>query len=534
VLRPTLSWMSGATVRQRLNQPWEDPPVSRLRLAEVVAAISLATDLGMGQPLQHALRTCVIATRLADEAGLPPAELPVVYYTALLRYLGCTADAHMMSAIVGDEIEARAAYATVDPGSAREELAWLARYAGAGSSPPRRAARLAGAMAGGASATREVTATACEVARRLAERLGLPEDVQRALLQAFERWDGKGHPAGLAGEEICHGARVVALARDAEVFHRIAGVDAATSVIASRAGGAYDPALVDVFQRRAPTLLPEAEGWDAALAAEPPPRRHLSETGLDDTCRAIADYADIKTPWTLGHSTGVAELAEAAAWRLELPADEVTAVRRAALVHDLGRVGVPNSIWERPGPLTADERERVRLHPYLTERVLAHAPALAPLASLAALHHERLDGSGYHRACGAASLPVPARILAAADVYHALTEPRPHRPARTEQEAAGTLKSEVMAGRLDADAAEAVLHAAGRRERVERPRPAGLTDREIGVLRLLARGQTNRSIARELAISVRTVGHHVEHIYAKTGCSTRASASLFAVEHDLL
>ena len=264
------------------------------------------------------------------------------------------------------------------------------------------------------------------------------------------------------------------------------------------------------------------------------PRRHLTDEQLDETCRAIADFVDIKSPWTLGHSSGVAELAEAAAWRLGLPAEQVTELRRAALVHDLGRVGVPNSIWDRPGPLTADERERVRLHPYLTERVLAHAPALAPLAVTAARHHERLDGSGYHRACGAASLPLAARVLAAADVYHALTEPRPHRPALDAGEARDVLKREVADGRLDAQAAEAVLHAAGHKERIDRPRPAGLTEREIEVLRLVARGNTNQAIARELSISAKTVGRHVEHIYEKTGCSTRASASLFAVEHDLL
>ena len=502
---------------------------ARFRLAEVVAAISLATDLGMGQPLQHALRTCVIATRLADEADVPVRDRPVVYYTALLRYLGCTADAHMMSAVVGDEIAARAAFATTDPASPRDQLRWLARHA-AGANLPRRAAMFAGTLA---ESPREVYATACEVGRRLAARLGLADDVQHALLQAFERWDGKGFPAGLAGDRIGVGSRIVAIARDAEVFQRAGGTRAAVDVVAARAGAAYDPQLARVFCESAPSLLAEPDSaWEAALAAEPAPRRELTE--LDGTCRAIADFADLKTPWTIGHSTGVAELAEAAGWRLGLDREAITTLRRAALVHDLGRVGVPNSIWERPGPLDAGERERVRLHPYLTERVLAHAPALAPLGAIAGLHHERLDGSGYHRGCHAASLPATARVLAAADVYHALTEPRPHRPARTPEYAADTLKREVAAGRLDAGAAEAVLHAAGQREHVDRPRPAGLTEREIEVLRLLARGNTNRSIARELSISAKTVGHHVEHIYEKTGCSTRAGASLFASEHDLL
>ena len=508
------------------------------RLAEVVAAISLATDLGMGQPLEHALRTCVLAMRLADQAGVGAGERPVVYYTALLRYLGCTGESHEMSAAFGDEIAARAAFATIDPGSARAQLGWMARHAGAGSGLPRRGAALAGALAAGRSGAREIYAASCEVARRLAERLGLPGEVQIALREAFERWDGKGFPAGLSGERISLGSRLVAIARDADVFHRAAGLEAAVEVVAARAGGAYDPGLAETFCRSAGTVMAaagEGSAWEAALAAEPPPHRSVSEERLDEICRAIADFVDIKSPWTLGHSSGVAELAEAAAWRLGFTAEEVAALRRAALVHDLGRVGIPNSIWERPGSLTPDERERVRLHAYLTERVLAHAPALAPLGAVAGLHHERLDGSGYHRACGASSLPAPARVLAAADVYHALTEARPHRPARSPDEAAGTLQEEVTAGRLDATAAEAVLHAAGRpRVRIARPRPAGLTEREVEVLRLLARGNTNRAIGRALLISVKTVGRHVEHVYEKIGCSTRASASLFAAEHDLV
>src|SRR5262245_26020692 len=492
----------------------------------------------MGQPLEQALRTCLLATALGERAELGPKELPVVYYTALLRYLGCTSEAHEMSALFGDEIAARATYATIDPASSRQELAWLRSHVGAGSSVVRRGALLGTALAAGRKGTRETFAASCEVARRLAERLGLPADVQRALLEAFERWDGRGFPAGLSGERICAAARVVTIARDVEVFHRTAGMDAAVEVIAERAGSAYDPALADVFLGGAAELLAVVDTdsvWDAALAAEPPPRQRLSEEGLDGACRAIADFADIKTPWTLGHSTGVAELAEAAAWRLGMATGEVTTLRRAALVHDLGRVGVPNSVWEHPGPLGPEQLERVRLHPYLTERVLVRAPALAALAPLAARHHERLDGSGYHRGCGASDLSMPARVLAAADVYHALMEPRPHRPARSEDEAAETVRQEVAAGRLDAEAAGAVLEAGGHRgEHIDRPRPAGLTNREIEVLRLLARGNTNRAIARELSISAKTVGRHVEHIYEKSGCSTRAAASLFASEHDLL
>jgi HD-GYP domain-containing protein (c-di-GMP phosphodiesterase class II) len=210
-------------------------------------------------------------------------------------------------------------------------------------------------------------------------------------------------------------------------------------------------------------------------------------------------------------------------------------VRRAALVHDLGRTGIPNTIWDKPGPLTASEWERVRLHPYYTERALARPEALARLGVVAAAHHERLDGSGYHRTLAAASLSPAARLLAAADAYHAMTEPRPHRPALEPAAAAAELRAEVRAGRLAGDAAEAVLGAAGHRVHVRRrSAPAGLTQREVEVLVLLARGASNKEIARALVIAEKTASSHVQHIYAKLDVSSRAAASLCAMRFGLL
>jgi HD-GYP domain-containing protein (c-di-GMP phosphodiesterase class II) len=208
-------------------------------------------------------------------------------------------------------------------------------------------------------------------------------------------------------------------------------------------------------------------------------------------------------------------------------------VRRAGLLHDLGRVGVSNAIWDKPGPLSEAERERVRLHPYFTERALARSARLAELGAIGAAHHERLDGSGYHRALPAAMLSLPARLLAAADVFQALIEPRPHRPAYAAEGAAEIVRGEAAAGRLDADAVDAVLTAAGRPP-ARRERPAGLSEREVEVLRLLARGLTNRQMAAQLGLSAKTVGRHVEHIYGKAGVSSRAAAALFAVENGLV
>jgi HD-GYP domain-containing protein (c-di-GMP phosphodiesterase class II) len=213
---------------------------------------------------------------------------------------------------------------------------------------------------------------------------------------------------------------------------------------------------------------------------------------------------------------------------------EVLTLRRAGIVHDLGRMGVSNAIWDKRGPLAAGEWERVRLEPYVTERMLCQSDTLAPLAAIAVQHRERLDGSGYPRALSGAAISQPARILGAADAYQAMREPRPHRPSRSAVEAAAELRAEVKAGRLDGDAVEAVLGAAGHRVSRRREGPAGLTQREVEVLRLLARGLSNKEIAQRLVISPKTVGNHVEHIYAKIGASTRAAAGLFAMRHGLL
>jgi HD-GYP domain-containing protein (c-di-GMP phosphodiesterase class II) len=207
---------------------------------------------------------------------------------------------------------------------------------------------------------------------------------------------------------------------------------------------------------------------------------------------------------------------------------------RAGLVQGYGRLGVSNAIWDKRGPLTASDWEKVRLHPYLTDRMLRRAPALAPLGRIVAQHCERLDGSGYPNGLAGGAISPPARILAAADSYQAMREPRPHRDARTAEAAAFEMRAEVGAGRVDSDATEAVLAAAGHRVLRRREGPAGLTAREVEVLRLLARGLPNKEIARRLVITPKTVGNHVEHIYTKTGATSRAAASLFAMQRGLL
>jgi HD-GYP domain-containing protein (c-di-GMP phosphodiesterase class II) len=506
---------------------------SDVRLAELIASMSLATDLGLGQPMEHVLRSCVLALRIAEGIELDDDERGVVYYVALLAWLGCHADSHEQSAWFGDDIGLRADRHFADGVGVRFMLGHIGR----GEARSRRVRRLGSLLVSGREAVAAMETTHCLVAGQFAMRLGLGVEVRDALQHVFERWDGKGTPAGLEGAEIALPARIVVLADMVESFRRLGGMEAATDVARRRAGGQFDPALAAHVCDNADALLgdlDEATGWDAAIAAEPALVTRLSGVELDSALAAIADFADLKSPYTTGHSRGVAERAAAAALRAGLGERGADELRRAGLLHDVGRLGVSNTIWDKPGPLSETEMERVRMHPYLTQRTFSRSPRLARLAEVAAAHHERLDGSGYPRGLAGGALSPEARILGAADAYQAMTEMRPHRAARSPEDAADQLRDEVRRGRLDSDAVDAVLGAAGHRVRRRREGPVGLTQREVEVLVLLARGLSNKEIGARLVVSPRTVGHHVQHVYRKIGCSTRAAASLFAMQHGLL
>jgi HD-GYP domain-containing protein (c-di-GMP phosphodiesterase class II) len=509
-----------------------------VRAAELVGALSLATDLGTGQPLEHALRTAVLAVRLGELAEAPAADLRDAYYTALLHSSGCTSDGHEAAALFGDDILPRAAFALVDPIRREELVAFLQANVGRDRPAAEREAMVAQLLAAGPAPLREQFATHCEVAQRFAGWLGLDPGTQSALAFVFERWDGHGFPGAAAGEAVPLPARLLHVARDVSVFLSAGGAADARAVVERRAGAAYDPRLAGIALERFDELLDgldETRIWEQALEEEPLPKLWIAGERVDDAFAAIASFTDLESPWLRGHSAGVAELAEAAAWRSGLEAPAVTRIRRAALAHDLGRVGVSNAIWEKAGALGFGEWERVRLHPHFTERAFALSPALAPIGALGGAHHERLDGSGYHRGTRADGLGPDACILAAADCYQAMREARPYRPALDAPAAEAELQREAREGRLGQAAVDAVLAAAGHRV-PPRPRelPGGLTERELEVLVALAHGQSNAAIGESLGISAKTVGHHVQHVYAKAGVRSRAAATLWAFEHGLV
>ncbi len=513
----------------------ESQPVESVRTAELIAALCLGTDLGMGFPFEHGLHTTLIAMRLADRLGVERVTAAQTYYASLLSHAGCTTDAHVTVEVFGGSLTTH--LNPVIYGSGREVIAGLVRALPEPDGPAFiRAAQTARRLPRMVRKQRPQLTAHCEVAQMLADGVGAPPSVRGLLAHLLERWDGRGPLGRAKGEEIPLPMRIVHVATDAALQRVLGGEEYAARLVRERAGQGFDPEIAARLADDAAEVLAldrETSAWDEALASEPQPRLTLEGDAIDHALVAMAGFTDLISPYLTGHSAGVAELASEAGRRCRIDAAGVTAIRWAGLIHDVGRVAVHPSIWQKPGSLTADEWEQVRLHPYHTERVLSRSPFLSTLVPIAGGHHERIDGSGYHRGCPGADLPFPARLLAAADTYRAMCEPRSHRDRLSPQQAAQAVADEASAGRLDADAVTAVIEAAGQPSpRLERP--AGLTEREAEVVAMLARGLQTKQVARELGISVKTADRHVQNAYGKIGVSTRAAATLFAMQHGLV
>jgi HD-GYP domain-containing protein (c-di-GMP phosphodiesterase class II) len=508
-----------------------------LRLAELTGAVARAADVGTGFPPETSLRLCIIAVALARSADCSDEEIRDVYHAALLRHAGCTASAHEETRLAGDELELRSAIALADVGKPQDMLPRLVRGLGRKQPLGKRARTVARMLAQAPSTLPSALRGRCEVAIRFAVRLGLGSRVERALDEAFERWDGKGLPAGRKGEAVSRAARIVSLSELAAAYFAVGGPAAARAVVAARSGGHVDPELAERFARDAPAILVEAAApslWDRVLECEPRPFARVGALQQRAAAELLADFADLKSTWTLGHSRGVAARALRAGSALGASEDELRQLEIAALVHDIGRVAVSNAVWDKPGPLGRGEREQVQSHAFHTDRIAAAiGGAIGAAAGLASRAHERLDGSGYHRGLAGSGLTRWARVLAAADVAQALSEQRPYRPALSQPEAEKVLRELSAQGVLCMRAVDAVLGASAA-ERARAKFPAGLSEREVSVLRLVARGLTDKEVATALGISHRTVHHHNKHAYDKIGVSTRAAAALFLVENDLL
>ncbi|MFY9932194.1 MAG: HD domain-containing phosphohydrolase [Streptosporangiaceae bacterium] len=509
--------------------------LKRVTLAELVATLSLVADLGMGRPMERVLRQTVVAMRLGAAAGMDQAACTSAYYTSLLVWVGCAVDTTELAALFGDEIGLYAD--TRDEDLERVNLAvFVARHLGRGQPGFRRIGLVGKFLATAGHSVQQVMESHCRVTSDLADRLGLGPAVCEPLAQTFERWDGKGVPGAVGASDLAPAIRLVHLADAVEAFHHTGGAEAALHVARERRGTQFDPGLVDCFRAQYTEILEGLGGisaWEEVIALDPGLGTALSEDHLERALAALADFSDLKLPLRLGQSRGVAELAAQAGTKLGLPAADLIMLRRAALVKDIGMIGIPSGVWDEPGEWSLAQRERARTHPYLTERMLARVPLLAEVGRCASLHHERLDGSGYPHGLRGDAISLPVRILSAADVYQALRQPRPRRPALDAPEAERVMREQVRTGRLDGECVHAVLEAAGHRVRRRAGLPSGLTAREVEVLVRLGQGRSNPEIAAELHVSRKTVSSHLEHIYAKLGVKTRTGAALFAMRHGL-
>ncbi len=507
---------------------------SSVRLADVLASLALAIDLGLGVPFQTIHRTTLVGVRLARAAGMGHADVAATYWTAMLRYVGCTTTSHATSQMV-DEMALGDLLVVADD----EVLPYLERmFARTLAADEARAAARTIASAFAAPEMGPHHRNHCEAAELIAKRLELGPRVSDALTHAYERWDGLSTQRLAEGEGISLPMRVVQVAWQVgqdSVTREPA--DIARRVVA-RAGRSLDPSLAALVAADPAHFV---EGFDEpdltqqVLGAEPGGPICVSGDRIDRALSCIADFGDLKSPHMIGHSRRVAGVVRQAASAASMPTPEVDLVARAALVHDVGRVGLQSSLLSKSGPLSRAEHERIRLHSYFTERIFADNHVLAPVGTLGAAHHERLDGSGYHRGLQASGLSSLARLLTAANTWCAMTEARPHRRQFSGSEAANALATQAREGLLDRNAVDAVLTATGQKgSQTRRASSLDLTQREAEVLRLVAREMTNPAIGDALGISPKTVERHVTHIYQKIGVSSRAGAAIHALENGLI
>ena len=505
------------------------------RAAEVIGAACLATDLGMGFPFEHGIESTLVSSRLARLLDVDIETETEVFYLSLLMYLGCNTDAEPNLRLFGGS-----GLEHITPhqfgGNLEMFRGVLRALPDPEASPLTRTYQVLTRLPQARNFQSEHFASMCEVAVVLSDRLGAPPEVSEIFNVLTERWDGNSALGRAQGEDVPMALRIVHVARDGAFQYLLGGVERAVAVVRERAGGAFDPKVAEAFADNAADLVsPHDSGsiWEDFLALEPKPHRMLGLDEFDRAAAALGDFADMVSPRMSGHSPGVAGLVEAAAGIAGMDDDDRRRIRQAALVHDVGRAAIHPRIWQKPGRLNADEWEQVRLHPYHTSRVLAPSRPLQGLADVACCHHENVDGSGYHRGVPAAALTPGARLLAAADSFHALGEPRHHREPFSREEAARLLTEDAREGRLDGDAVAAVIEAAGL-DPPDITDPADLTSREAEVIGLLARGLQTKQIASRLDISPKTADRHIQNAYRKMGVSTRAAATLYATEHGLV
>lgn len=418
-----------------------------LPLAEVIGALSYALDLTEGQPPGHSLRCGWIGMQIGRTLGLDEAVQADLLYTLLLKDTGCSSNAARLWQLYGgDERTIKRDFKTVDAQSIAQVARFVLRHAGPGETLGRRVGRLLTLVQHGDDLTNELIEARCERGAAIAGRLGFGARVAGGIHSLDEHWNGRGRPEGLAGEAIPLSARVALLAQVIDVFHAEGGPEAARAEAARRAGVWFDPGLVAAFLDLSQTDgfwrgLDGAGLAERVAALEPAPRAiRVDDARLDTITAAFADVVDAKSPYTAGHSRRVAEYADGIAAGLDLPPVRRESLRRAALLHDIGELGVSNGILDKPGKLDAEEWAAVRRHPALSQEILGRVSVFRPLAAIARAHHERLDGRGYPNGLESAQIELEARIITTSDIFDAITAERPYRGAVPVDECLGMMQ----------------------------------------------------------------------------------------------
>jgi HD-GYP domain-containing protein (c-di-GMP phosphodiesterase class II) len=490
----------------------------------------------MGFPFEHGLRGTLATMRLCEVLGVDDETASSTYYASLLMYSGCTTDADIRAGLFRGNFTQNHTHRQF--GSQLESLAGIL---GALQTPDASLARRSYEVVSRLPAASRFVAphftAMCEVAQLIAGRLGMPQSIHQLFRLLTERWDGKSILRRGRGDEIPLPLRILQVGRDAAYLHLMGDVEHVADVIAWRAGRAFDPEIAEALVKNAAFVLhpgpDDGSVWDAVLAVEPKPWLELQGDEIDRALEAIGAWGDLVSPHLTGHSVGVANLVSTAAELCGLDSADIRNVRRAGFIHDVGNISVRPALWLKAQPLNADEREQVRLHPYYTERIFSRSPLMKSIAGIGCAHHERLDGSGYHRGARASELGMVERLLAAASAFHNKTEPRAYRGQLSPESATAAILERARNGKLDFKMVGAVAEASGQPvPKIERP--AGLTEREFDALQLLTRGMLTKQLAHELGVSPKTADHHIQNIYRKIGVSSRAGAILFAAEKGLM
>jgi HD-GYP domain-containing protein (c-di-GMP phosphodiesterase class II) len=417
--------------------------------SEVLSALSYALDMTEGQPPGHSMRTCLIGMRIADAIGLSADERSALYYALLLKDAGCSSNSARFAAVFGADDQAVKPRMKIVDWHKRVRLALVTlRTAGLGGSLFDHVKYFI-AIARSGDFTREIIKMRCERGADIARQLGFPEATAQGIKSLDEHWCGLGYPEGLSGERIPLLSRIANLSQAVDMFHNAHGPDAALRVAKERSGSWFDPRLTRVVL----SWRDDRQFWQslrsdnvAALVeeAEPADRtRVLDDAGIDTVAQAFADIVDAKSPYTSEHSRRVGGVAVTIAAALGETIEEQRRIFRAALLHDIGKLGVSSRILEKPGPLTPAEMATIQKHPMATLSILSRVRVFGDFAWTASLHHEKLDGSGYPWGLAGKHLDQAARILVVADMYDALTSDRPYRPGLTHDGAMGILRGDA-------------------------------------------------------------------------------------------